>query len=399
MIAFGLVSLAADMIYEGARSVYGPLLAMLGAGATVVGLVTGAGEAIALILRLFTGTWADRTGGYWSITIAGYALTAVSVPLLAVTPYLGAAGLAVAIALILVERAGKAVRSPAKSALLAEVATEVGRGRGFGVHKALDQTGAFVGPLLVAAVIAATGHIAAAMLALAVPGVITMVLLVVTRNHVPQPEPAPRTEQAAPAGSGVRGWLRRAVGAELPRQFFVYAVAASITTGGLVTFGVISYHIVADQLLRTAGVPVVYACAMGVEALAALATGWIYDRAGGGVLLGLPLIVAVVPFLAFSPRLGVVLAGIALWGAALGVQDSTVKALVAEIVAPRQRATAYGVFAAIQGLLATVGGLAVGWAYDHARGWLAPGVALTQVIALVLFAGTVRRQRADQRDA
>ena len=184
---FGFVSLAADMVYEGARSMYGPLLASLGAGAVVVGLVTGAGEAMALVLRLVFGPLADRTGRYWALTIVGYGLTAVCVPLLAVTPFVGAAGLALASVLILLERAGKAVRSPSKSALLAHVATAVGRGRGFGVHKALDQVGAFAGPLLVAAVVAAAGAIWPGMLVLAIPGAVAMVLLAIIRARVPDP--------------------------------------------------------------------------------------------------------------------------------------------------------------------------------------------------------------------
>ena len=184
---FGFVSLSADMVYEGARSIYGPLLASLGASAVVVGLVTGAGEAMALVLRLVFGPLADRTGRYWGLTILGYGLTAVCVPLLAVTPFVGGAGLVLAAVLILLERSGKAVRSPSKSALLAHVASAVGRGRGFGVHKALDQVGAFAGPLLVAAVIGASGAIWPSMAVLAVPGAAAMLLLAVIRARVPDP--------------------------------------------------------------------------------------------------------------------------------------------------------------------------------------------------------------------
>lgn len=158
VLTFGLVSLAADMLYEGMRAMAGPFLGSLGASALVVGLVTGAGEAVALVLRLVTGSWADRAQRHWRLTVAGYAMTAVCVPLLAVAPFLGSAGLAVAVTLILLERTGKAVRSPAKSALLARMAASTGRGRGFGVHKALDQVGAFSGPLLLAAMAGATGH-------------------------------------------------------------------------------------------------------------------------------------------------------------------------------------------------------------------------------------------------
>lgn len=134
------------MVYEGMRSIAGPFLGSLGASALVVALVTGAGEAMALILRLVSGPLADRSGRYWSLTILGYAMTAVCVPLRAVAPFVGSAGLFLAAVLILLERAGKAIRSPSKSALLARVAVSVGRGRGFAVHKALDQVGAFAGP-------------------------------------------------------------------------------------------------------------------------------------------------------------------------------------------------------------------------------------------------------------
>lgn len=445
---FGFVSLAADMVYEGARSMYGPLLASLGAGAVVVGFVTGAGEAMALVLRLVFGPLADRTGRYWTLTIVGYGLTAVCVPLLAVTPFVGGAGLALASVLILLERAGKAVRSPSKSALLAHVATAVGRGRGFGVHKALDQVGAFAGPLLVAAVVAAAGAIWPGMLVLAVPGVVAMVLLAIIRARVPDPaaydpqpadastpdeaatgmpltdapatdapaaEPratdAPATEVASTDAAaarvaqtrgaepvrarrgvigGVRGWFADAVGAGLPRAFFRYALSAGLTTAGLVTFGLIGYHLTVDGLVPVAVVPVVYAGAMGVEALAALGVGVAYDRFGGAVLFAVPVLVALVPPLALTGSLTLALVGVAVWGLAYGVQDSTVKALVAEVVEAPRRATAYGVFAGVQGAFAVVGGLVSGWLYERSLPWLVAVVAVSQLVALVLLVRTVR---------
>ncbi|MFC7595955.1 MFS transporter [Terrabacter sp. GCM10028922] len=400
---FGFVSLAADMVYEGARSVYGPLLASLGASAVVVGLVTGAGEAMALVLRLVFGPLADRTGRYWGLTIAGYGLTAVCVPLLALPPFVGGAGLVLAAVLILLERAGKAVRSPSKSALLAHVASAVGRGRGFGVHKALDQLGAFAGPLLVAAVIGATGVIWPSMAVLAVPGVAAMLLLLVIRARVPdpavydtvaEPEPADRVAaQPDPSRGGVRGWFADAVGAGLPREFFGYALAAGLTTGGLVTFGIIGYHLSVTGLVAVAAVPLVYAGAMGVEALAALCVGLAYDRRGGAVLYAVPVLVALVPALALSGSLWVALVGVAVWGLAYGVQDSTVKALVAEVVEAPRRATAYGVFAGVQGAFAVVGGLVAGWLYERSLGALVVVVAVSQAVALVLLVRTVHSLR------
>ena len=394
---FGFVSLFADMVYEGARSVYGPLLAALGASAVVVGLVTGAGEAVALVLRLAFGPIADRTGRYWSLTILGYGLTAVCVPLLALAPRLGAAGLAFGTTMILLERLGKAVRSPSKSALLAHVAAAVGRGRGFGVHKALDQVGAFAGPLLVAGVVAVSS-LWTGMAVLAVPGAIAMLLLLTLRRRVPDPaayDESPTVAAASDPGER-RGWWAEAVGAGLSGDFFRYAIAASLTTGALVTFGIIGYHLTVEGLVPVAGVPLVYAAAMAVEAVAALVVGSVYDRTGPRVLLVVPVLVAVVPALALGSALLAVLVGVAAWGFAQGVQDSTIKAVVAELVEAPRRATAYGVFAGIQGLLAIVGGVGAGWLYEQSFVALVVVVALTQVVALALLIdtfrnGTVRR--------
>ena len=185
ILSLGLVSLAIDMVSDGAISVGGVFLEQLGATAVLVGLVTGGAEALALVLRLVTGPWADRTRAYWAFTIAGYGMSAVSVPLLALSPFLGGAGLAVASVLILLERTGKAVRAPATTVLLAEPAAAVGLGKGFGVHKVLDQVGAFAGPLVVAGVAAVAGALWPAFLVLIVPAVFAMGLLAWLRARVP----------------------------------------------------------------------------------------------------------------------------------------------------------------------------------------------------------------------
>jgi MFS family permease len=389
VVGFGVVSLAADMVYEGARSVTGPLLASLGGSALLVGMVTGAGEAMALVLRLVFGSMADRTGRHWELTFLGYALTALCVPLLAITRFVGGAGLAFASALILAERTGKAVRSPSKSALLARVASSVGIGRGFAVHKALDQLGAFAGPLLVAAVVAASGAIWPAMAVLAVPGVAAMALLLVLRSRLPDPNAQGHRPQLTSADAGPQSLWPSA--ARLPVQFWLFAASAGATTSGLVTFGVISYHLTRERVLTVAAVPVLYAAAMAVEAVAALATGWLFDRWKGRVLLVLPLLVALVPVLAFSRRLTVAVVGVVLWGAAVGVQDSTVKALVADLVPGDRQATAYGWFAAVQGAAAVGGGAMAGALYSRSVPALMAAVAVTQLVCLVLLVTTLHR--------
>jgi MFS family permease len=375
----GVVSLLVDLVYEGARSITGPFLASLGASALTVGLVTGAGEAAALGFRLFSGPGADRSGRYWRWMVVGYALTALCVPLMALAPALGAAGLAFGAAMVLLERTGKAIRSPAKSVLLAVAARNVGRGRGFGVHKALDQTGAFLGPLLVAGVIAVTTYQWAGLLVLAVPGAVALGVLAWLHRYVGDPRHETAHDDAD---------LER-----LPRTFYVYAVACSLITVGLMTFGVISFHLVHEHLVAAAVVPIVYAAAMGTDAVASLGTGFAYDRVGGGTLLVLPMVVAVVPALVFTDHVGLAVAGVLLWGAATGVQDSTVKALVADLVPGSRLATAYGAFAAFQAVAALAGGGLAGWLYDVRRGALVGTVVGAQALALVLLTGVLIRSR------
>lgn len=399
VVGLGLVSLSADMVYEGARSITGPLLEQLGASAMLAGVVVGAGEAAALMLRLVFGRAADRASRYWPMTIAGYALTAISVPLLAITPFVGAAGLALACALILAERTGKAVRSPAKSTLLAFVATDVGLGRAFGVHKALDQTGAFAGPLLVAGIMATTGVIWPSMAILLVPGLAAMLLLVWLQPRIGEPADRPVDQSAAASGAAAGGTATAGLGAvpapktPLPRTFWLFAASSAAATAGLAPFGVISFHLSREHVIALAHIPLVYAAGMAIAAVAALGSGIGYDRWRAAVLYTLPPIAAAVPWLAFTDRAGLALVGVLVWGAASGIQDSTVKALVADLVPAGRRATAYGVFAAVQGAGAMGGGVLAGSIYPYSTALLGGAIAAIEAAALALFAITMRASR------
>lgn len=404
VVGFGLVSLAADVVSDGARPLAGPLLAQLGGSALLVGLVTGGAEAAAQGLRLVFGPWADRTRRYWTFTMAGYTLTAVCVPLLALTPLIGASGLALACVLIIGDRVGKAVRSPAKTVLLAAAAKPVGRGRGFAVHKSLDLAGALIGPLLVSAVLAATGSISVALAVLAVPAAAALGLLAWLRRLVQDPGKggaAPPDAEAAPGAAsaaadddaepGPPGAAGRPPSL-LTGSFLLFAVAGFFWSAGLVAFGVISFHLTTEVAVPVAAVPLFYAGAMGAAALGALASGVLYDRAGGAVLLGLPVLIAAVPVLALAPGAGLALAGVLVWGAATGIQDSTVKALIADLVPEFRQGTAYGVFAAFEGAGALAGGALYGALYGS-RVLLIGVVAGLQLLAFVVLLMTMRRSR------
>ena len=120
---------------------------------------------------------------------------------------------------------------------------------------------------------------------------------------------------------------------------------------------------------------------------------WLYDRIKGRVLLILPILVTAVPVLAFAGAPAVAITGVLIWGAAVGIQDSTVKALVADLAPTGRRATAYGIFAAVQGAAAVVGGALAGALYERSTPALIAAVATTQIIALALLANTFHHQQ------
>jgi MFS family permease len=381
---FGVVALLGDILYEGARSITGPLLASFGASAAVVGLVTGIGESAALVLRLVSGPVVDRTGRFWEWTIAGYVITAVSVPLLGL-----ASALWIASGLVILERVGKAVRAPAKDTLLSHATAVTGRGRGFAVHEALDQFGALLGPLLVAGMLWLTDDdYGTSLLVLAVPGVALIALVLWLRRQVPDPaayedHPTPHTAPAAVQHAD-----------RLPGSFWAYAAFTALTMAGFATFGVLSFHLVTTGLLVAAVVPLVYAGAQLVDAVAALLSGWGYDALGPAVLFSLPVVAAGIPLLAFSGTVWVAVAGCLLWGVALGIQESTMRATVADLVGPGRRATAYGVFGAVVGVAAALGGVLAGSLYEVSITALVLVTAALQVLAVVVLAVTLRRARA-----
>jgi MFS family permease len=389
IVSFGTISLLADFVDEGARSITGPLLASLGATALVVGVVTGIGEASALLLRLVSGPLTDRTQRFWAWTIAGYALTVITVPVLGLTGILW-----VACGLVIAERVGKAIRSPAKDTLLSFATAAVGRGRGFAVHEALDSIGGIIGPLVVAGMLALTGgHYGPALGVLAFPGVAVLALLVRLRIRVPKPaayEQPGTTPQGSSAGNPdqpvIRWW------AAMPRQFWIYSVFTAATMVGFATFGVLSFHMVARGVLPAAVVPLIYAAAMLVGASAALATGWAYDRIGPRVLIVLPILAVAIPVVAFTNSRWWVIAGALLWGAAVGIQESTLRAVVADLVVPDRRASAYGLYAAVLGVATAGGGALTGYLYEHSITNLIIVVATVQFLALMFLVVTTLRR-------
>ena len=315
VLAFGVVSMLADMVYEGARAIIGPYLATFGASAATVGFVTGFGEAVALIFRLATGRLSDRTRRYWTLSIAGYAITVIAVPLIGFSQAFWQAA-----TLIVAERFGKAVRTPARDTMLAQASVDLGRGTGFAIHEALDQVGAVIGPLIVAGMIAWSGY-RAGFAVLAIPGALTLLMLAWLRRAVPQPSAYESAHRGGSSGES-------AGLAALPRRFWIYAAFTAISMLGFATFAVLAYHQEVGRVMAPALIPVTFAAAMAADALAALGSGRLYDRIGlRGLIVALPL-TAIVPPLAFSDTPALVWIGAIVWGAVMGILESTLRASV-----------------------------------------------------------------------
>jgi MFS family permease len=375
----GIVALFGDMTYEGARGLVGPYLALLGASASTVGFVAGLGEFLGYGLRLVTGWLGDRTRSYWPLVIVGYAVNLVAVPGLALVGSWQAV-----VALMLLERIGKAVRSPARSTLVSYAANEGGAGKSFGIEEALDQIGAVSGPLLTAFVIwvvreepvSARYRIAFGVLLL--PVLANLALVVAARRKYPRPEGfEPAEREAHP---------------ELGKLFRWYVAGVMLLGLGFADWALVAFHASRTGLLDAGTLPLLYAGAMAVDALAALAFGTWFDRHGLFVLAGTTCVSALFAPLVFLVPSGWMLAlGAACWAIGMGAQDSIFKAAIARLVAKSERGRAYGVFFACFGLAWWAGSAAMGLLYERSLHALVAFSLVTQLAAVPVFVMLARR--------
>lgn len=399
ILVFGVVSCLMDIVYQGALSIQGPLLLSLGASAGLVGIVSGLGEATSLIGRLISGPAADRTGRYWLFAILGYAATAIAVPAM------GFVGSIVGVsALVIFERFGKSLRTPSRDAMLSHAASAVGKGKGFALHEMMDQIGAMAGPLIVAGILSATHNAyGPALGVLAIPGAIALIVLLVLRRRVPNPSTF-EEDESSKVDTPISGKVTddqeptskrpsRRQSKKLPDIFWIYTCFCGIALAGVGTFGVMSYHMVDTGLFDTPAIPVLYAIAMGVDALFALITGSLYDKIGTKALLFLPIVSALIPCFVFTQNHVVIIAGVMLWGASLGIQESTMRAAVADIVLGNRRAGSYGMFSVAVGVGALIGGIVVGLLYDVSPSAIMAYSIVTESIALIILAITLNKQK------
>ncbi len=381
VLLVGVLSFFADFTYEGSRAILGPYLVFLQASATVVGIVTGFGELLGYGLRLVSGRMADITRKFWPITIFGYIVQMLSVPLLAL-----AGNWHIAAVLIILERVGKAIRNPPRDVMLSHAAKQIGYGWAFGMHEALDQFGALFGPLAVAGVLTIRGDYRVAFAALLLPALINLSLVMLARWLYPHPE---EMEVEVP---DVRA-------AGLPRLFWLYLSGAALVAAGFADFPLIAYHFTRASTVAPTWVPVFYAIAMGVSGTGSLVFGRLYDRSGFSVLIFLTLVTALFAPLVFLGGFWTALVGAALWGLGMGVHESLIPAVVGPMVPVQRRASAYGVFTAGYGVAWFLGSAAIGILYDLSIAATIAFCVVLELAAVPIFVLVRREYRRMEADA
>ena len=399
IVLFGIVSLFSDMTHEGASSVRGAYLSLLGASAGAIGFVSGLGELIGYSMRYVFGRVTDRTKRYWPMVILGYVLDIIAVPALALV---GEHGWVAACALLVVQRMGKAIKKPAKDTVMSFAASQEGAGKSFGIQEVLDQIGAFLGPVLLYLVMLFRQEgtqlqvYSACFAVLAVPGAITLILLLVTRAKFPNPE---RFEPEPKAYIPFR----------LKREFILYIAGISLFAFGFIDYSIVIMHVSrhftslssglaeTSALVNSGTLPLLYAGAMLVDAVAALVFGLMYDKKGIRVLVVSTLISA--PFAVFVflfNSIPMVLTGIALWGVGMGAQESILKAAVTGMVPKQSRATGYGIFECSFGVFWFLGSWLLGSLYDLNIAVMVAISVAAQLAAIPLYLASSHRKASEQ---
>ena len=345
VVLFGIVSLFSDMTHEGASSIRGAYLTLLGASAGTIGFISGLGELVGYSMRYVFGKLTDKTKHYWTMTIVGYVLDVLAVPALALV---GEHGWIWACALLVVQRMGKAIKKPAKDTILSFAASQEGVGKSFGIQEVLDQIGAFLGPVLLYLVMlfktdGTTFQVYATCFAvLAIPGAITLVLMHVSRTYT-------------------------------------HLASGLAETSALVSSGAL---------------PLLYAGAMLVDAVAALVFGLLYDKKGVQALVWSTVLSA--PFAVFvfaCHGVGALLVGVALWGVGMGAQESILKAAVTQMVPKASRATGYGVFECAFGVFWFLGSWLLGVLYDVSIPAMVAVSVAAQLAAIPLYLRSAKLHR------
>jgi predicted MFS family arabinose efflux permease len=282
---------------------------------------------------------------------------------------------------ILLERTGRAIRKPTVEAMLSYTTGTLGKGWVYGLNTALDEIGATLGPLIVALVLFLGGNYKAAYTLLLISALLTLGTLVVARINFPLPS---RLEE---------GQTAHAVG--FTRAYWLYMAAGACFAAGMMSFELVSYHLLKTDLVSAPWIPVMLGFSTGCGVIASLVLGKSYDRVGMPVVLVAVFLSALFAPFVFYGNLAAALIAMPLWGIGYATQDTLLKVLIAGVLPEGKRNTAFGLFYIGYGVGWLIGSVATGLLYDRSQFALIVFVVAAQLISLPLF--LVARQHEDRR--
>lgn len=332
-----------------------------------MGFVAGFGEFVGYALRIASGYLADRTGKYWTITILGYICNLLAVPLLALAGHWWIAAI-----LMILERMGKAIRAPSRDAMLSHAGQKLGMGWVFGLHEAIDQIGAMLGPLLVATVLYFKGTYQQSFAILLIPALLALTILILARHFYPDPK-------------SLEISLNNLEAKGINSSFWLYLVGASLIAAGYADFPLIAYHFQKKTILSPILIPIAYAIAMGINALTAPFLGHFYDRKGFLILILVSIFSAFFAPLVFLGNANLAFIGVALWSIGIGAHESLMRAIIANMVPMNKRSSAYGIFNTGFGTFWLLGSVLMGFLYDISLPLLVTFSVSVQLLAVPLL--------------
>jgi MFS family permease len=376
VLTMGVVNFFADMTYEGGAAINGQFLATLGAGAAAVSIIAGLGEFLGYTLRSVAGYVADKTGRYWIVTFFGYALNLLSVPAMALASSWQVAGL-----FILTERIGRAFRKPTVEAMLSYSTGKHGKGWVYAVNTAMDETGAALGPLLMAFALYLNVSYRSGFVMLLGSAVVALVALTAARIVFPVPS---HLEQGGPPTAHADGFTR---------SYWLYMIAASLFAAGLMSFELVAYHLSITGAVSDHAVPMFLSVATVAAVAGSLILGRLYDRIGIPAVLGAVIATAMFSPLVFLGGLWSAVVGLCLWGVGYATQDTLLKVLIASVLPDKRRNLAFGIFYLGYGGGWLVGSIATGLLYERSLVALVVFAMLFQIASIPFFVLGARKAR------
>ena len=383
IIIFGVISLLGDMVYESARGANSQYFELIGISAAKVGLVFGIGEFLGYFLRLISGVISDKSKKPWAFMFIGYGML-FFVPLMGFTKNWN-----ILFVLILMERIGKAIRNPSKDTVLSAISEDqVGVGFAFGLQEALDQVGAFLGPLIFTAVFYFTGKNTLAEYSLGykflfIPFVLLMLFLYYSYRVI--------------SNGNLLGeeYGREFKSEKLKPIFWMYMAFTFFATLGFLNFSTLGYHMKSQKILTDGIITLIYSVAMIVDALTALTVGRLYDKLkeksgkkdGGILVLGaIPVVTLLLPFFGLTTSKSLIIVSMIIFGIIMGTHETIMRSAIADITPFDKRGTGYGVFNTGYGIALFLGATITGYLYDkNLNSVILIMTAVCEIIATIIF--------------